>query len=89
VAHMQALGGVITKADLAGYEAKVRPAIHGTYKGFDVYGMGPPASGGILLVQMLNILERYDLKADGPRAPKTVHRVAEAMRRGFYSRATA
>ena len=51
--------------------------------------MGPPASGGILIVQMLNILERYDLKADGPRSPRTLHRVTEAMRRGFYTRATA
>ena len=89
VAHMEKLGGLISLDDLAGYEAKDRPPIHGTYKGYDVYGMGPPASGGILVVQMLNILERYDLKADGPRSPRTVHRVAEAMRRGFYNRATA
>jgi gamma-glutamyltranspeptidase/glutathione hydrolase len=89
VAHMEKLGGVITLDDLAGYQAKARPPIHGTYKGFNIYGMGPPASGGILIVQMLNILERYDLKADGPQSPRTVHRVAEAMRRGFYNRATA
>jgi gamma-glutamyltranspeptidase / glutathione hydrolase len=88
VAHMEKNGGVITLGDLAAYQAKARPPIHGTYKGFDVCGMGPPASGGILIVQMLNILERYDLKADGPRSPKTLHRVTEAMRRGFYSRAT-
>ena len=88
VAHMEKLGGVISLDDLASYQAKVRPPIHGTYKGFDVYGMGPPASGGILIVQMLNILERFDLKADGPRSPRTLHRVTEAMRRGFYSRAT-
>jgi gamma-glutamyltranspeptidase/glutathione hydrolase len=88
VAHMKALGGVITLDDLAAYQAKARSPIHGTYKGFDIYGMGPPASGGILIVQMLNILERYDLKADGPRSPRTLHRVTEAMRRGFYSRAT-
>ena len=65
------------------------PADPRDYKGFDVYGMGPPASGGILIVQMLNILERYDLKADGPHSPRTLHRVTEAMRRGFYTRATA
>ncbi len=87
-AYMAKQGGVITLEDLAGYQAKARPPIHGTYKGFDVYGMGPPASGGILIVQMLNILERYDLKADGPQSPRTLHRVTEAMRRGFYSRAT-
>ncbi len=89
VAHMEKLGGIITLGDLASYQAKARAPIHGTYKGFDVYGMGPPASGGILIVQMLNILERFDLKADGPRSPKTLHRVTEAMRRGFYTRATA
>ncbi len=89
VAHMVKLGGVITLDDLAAYQAKVRPPIRGTFKGFDVYGMGPPASGGILIVQMLNILERFDLKADGPRSPRTLHRVTEAMRRGFYTRATA
>ena len=89
VAHMEKLGGLISLEDLTGYQAKARPPIRGTYKGYEVFGMGPPASGGILVVQMLNILERYDLKADGPRSPKTLHRVAEAMRRGFYTRATS
>jgi gamma-glutamyltranspeptidase / glutathione hydrolase len=87
-AFMAKNGGLITLDDLNDYRAKARPPIHGTYKGFDVYGMGPPASGGIVIVQMLNILERYDLKADGPRSPKTLHRITEAMRRGFFSRAT-
>ena len=88
VAHMQALGGLISLADLAAYQAKVRPPVHGTYKGFDIYGMGPPGSGGVVMLEVLNILERYDLKADGPRSPRTIHRVTEAMRRGFYTRAT-
>ena len=88
VAHMQALGGLISRDDLAGYQAKVRPPVRGTYRGFDVYGMGPPGSGGIVILQVLNILERYDLKADGPRSPRTIHRVTEAMRRGFFTRAT-
>ncbi|MBX6314951.1 MAG: gamma-glutamyltransferase [Isosphaeraceae bacterium] len=87
--YMESHGGLITRDDLAAYRAKVRPPVHTTYRGFDVYSMGPPASGGILVAEMLNILERYDLKADGPRAPQTLHRVAEAMRRGFYTRATA
>ncbi len=51
--------------------------------------MGPAASGGIVLCQALNILERYDLKSDGPQSPRTLHRVTEAMRRAFYTRATA
>ena len=87
-ASMARHGGLVTLADLAAYQAKVRTPIRGTYKGFEVYGMGPPASGGILIVQMLNILERFDLRADGPRAPRTLHRVTEAMRRAFYTRAS-
>ncbi len=88
VAHMKALGGLVSMNDLAAYQAKVRPAVHGTYRGFDIYGMGPPGSGGIVILQVLNILERYDLKVDGPRSPRTIHRVTEAMRRGFFTRAT-
>lgn len=79
--------GLMTLEDLAAYRAKERPPVRGTYRGFDIIGMGPPASGGILIVQMLNVLEPFDLKADGPRSPRTVHRVAEAMRRAFYTRA--
>ena len=89
VAHMAKLGGVITMDDLARYQAKARTPVHGTYRGFDVYGMGPPGSGGIVILEALNILERFDLKADGPRSPRTLHRVTEAMRRGFFTRATA
>jgi gamma-glutamyltranspeptidase/glutathione hydrolase len=63
--------------------------VHTTFRGFDVYGMGPPASGGILVGLALNILERYDLRRDGPHAPRTLHLVTEAMRRGFFTRATA
>jgi gamma-glutamyltranspeptidase/glutathione hydrolase len=86
--YCKATGGLITLEDLAAYQAKEREPIHGTFKGFDVFGMGPPASGGTLIVQMLNVLERYDLKADGPKSPVTLHRVTEAMRRAFYTRAT-
>ena len=86
-AYMEKNGGLIALADLAAYRAKARPPIRGTFKGFEVCGMGPPGSGGILIVQMLNVLERFDLKADGPKSPRTLHRVTEAMRRGFYSRA--
>jgi gamma-glutamyltranspeptidase/glutathione hydrolase len=90
IAHyMDRHGGLISRDDLASYEAKERPPVYTTFRGFEVYGMGPSASGGIVLAQMLNILERYDLKADGPRSPRTLHRVTEAMRRGFYTRASA
>jgi gamma-glutamyltranspeptidase/glutathione hydrolase len=55
-AEMQSGDGLITVADLAHYQAKLRPAIHGTYRGYDVYGPSPPSSGGICLVEMLNVL---------------------------------
>ena len=80
--------GLLTREDLASYRAVERPPIRGSFRGCEIYGMGPPASGGILVVQMLNILERFDLKADGPRSPRTIHRVTEAMRRAFFVRAT-
>ncbi len=88
VAYMREHGGFITKDDLKSYEAKVRPPVHTTFRGFDVYGAGPASSGGVTLCLMLNILERYDLRADGREAPRTLHRVTEAMRRAFYVRAT-
>src|SRR4029079_5780620 len=86
--YMEDKDGVITRGDLEAYQAKVRPAVHTTFRGHDVYSMGPPSSGGVVLCQMLNILERYDLKADGPQSSRTVHRVTEAMRRAFFTRET-
>lgn len=86
--YMAEHGGLVGLDDLEAYQAKVRPAVHTQFRGFEVYGMGPPSSGGIVLAQMLNILESYDLKTDGPRAPRTLHRVTEAMRRAYFTRAT-
>jgi gamma-glutamyltranspeptidase/glutathione hydrolase len=79
--------GLITLGDLRAYQAKPRPPVHTTFREFDVYSIGPPSSGGIVLCQMLNMLERFDLKTDGPTSPLTLHRITEAMRRAFYSRA--
>mgnify|MGYP001572787978 CR=1 FL=1 len=87
VAEMKAGGGLITKNDLAGYKAVLREPIHGVYRGFDVYAPPPPSSGGICLVQMLNILENFDLKKLDRFAPETLHLQAEAMRRAFCDRA--
>ena len=89
VAEMARGNGMISAADLADYRAVPRLPIRSTFRGLDVYGMGPPSSGGIVVAQMLNVLERFDLKADGPRAPRTIHRVTEAMRRAFAARASA
>lgn len=81
-------GGLIGKDDLARYRAKSRPPVHTTFRGFDIYGMGPPASGGTVLTEILGMLERFDLKGDGPRSAQTLHRVTEAMRRAYFIRAT-
>lgn len=87
VAEMKSGGGLITKADLAGYEAKARKPIHGTYRGYDIYGPPPPSSGGICLVEMLNILENFDLKKHSRWSAETVHLMIEAMRRVYCDRA--
>src|SRR5438128_773387 len=86
-AEMKAGGGLITKDDLAKYEAKERKPIHGTYRGHDVYGPPPPSSGGICLVDMLNILEHFDLRQHSRFSPETLHVMIEAMRRAYYDRA--
>jgi gamma-glutamyltranspeptidase/glutathione hydrolase len=86
--YMAAHGGLVTRDDLAAYRALRRPPVHTTFRGFDVYGMGPSASGGVVLAEMLNTLEGFDLKADGPRSARTLHRVTEAMRRAYFVRAT-
>ncbi|AMV38728.1 gamma-glutamyltransferase [Planctomyces sp. SH-PL62] len=87
-AYMTENDGRISRKDLADYRAKERPPVRTTYRGHDVYSVGPASSGGVVLCQMLNILERYDLMADGPQSPRTLHRVTEAMRRAYYTRAT-
>ncbi|HEX9310254.1 MAG TPA: gamma-glutamyltransferase, partial [Gemmatimonadaceae bacterium] len=80
-------GGLITMEDLAQYRARERAPIRGTYRGYEIVSMPPPSSGGIALVEMLNILEGYDLAAAGHNSPRYVHLVAEAMRRAFVDRA--
>jgi gamma-glutamyltranspeptidase/glutathione hydrolase len=87
VAEMQAGGGLITKADLASYQANLRKPIHGTYRGYDIYGPPPPSSGGTALVEMLNILERFELRKYGRWSPETMHLTVEAMRRAYCDRA--
>src|SRR5262249_18475459 len=80
-------GGVITLADLEGYQAKLRKPIHGTYRGYDVYAPPPPSSGGTCLVLMLNILENFDLKKHDRFSVETLHLLAETMRRAYADRA--
>jgi gamma-glutamyltranspeptidase/glutathione hydrolase len=86
-AEMKRGDGIITTADLAAYEAKARKPIHGTYRGYDVYGPPPPSSGGTCLVEMLNILENFDLRKHGRFEPETLHVLIETMRRAYCDRA--
>lgn len=85
--EMKAHGGLITMADLKAYQAKKRGVISSTYRGYEIYGMPPPSSGGIAVAQMLNVLEGFDLKANGYGSAKNLHLEAEAMRRAFADRA--
>lgn len=86
-AEMKAHGGLITEQDLAGYAPRMRKPIRGRYRGFEVVTMPPPSSGGTHLVQMLNILEAYDLKTMGYGSVDAIHVMAEAMRRAYADRA--
>jgi gamma-glutamyltranspeptidase / glutathione hydrolase len=84
---MLAHGGLITREDLKNYKAVRRTPVKGTYRGYDVISMPPPTSGGVVLVEMLNILEGYDLAKMGPGSAGTLHLMTEAMRRGYADRA--
>lgn len=76
--------GTMTKIDLATYEARIRPPVHSTYRGYDIYGMGLPSSGGIAIAQALNILEGFDLKSMA--RPQVEHGYLEASRLAFADR---
>src|SRR4051812_31401942 len=80
-------GGLITEKDLADYEVKERAPIHGTYRSFEIISAPPPSSGGVALVEALNILEGFDIHRFGPNSAETIHLVSEAYRRAFYDRA--
>jgi gamma-glutamyltranspeptidase/glutathione hydrolase len=80
-------GGLITAADLAAYEVKEREPIRGSYRGYDIISAPPPSSGGVALVEILNILEGFDLAKFGNRSTDAIHLEAEAFRRAFYDRA--
>jgi len=85
--EMRRGGGIITTDDLAGYRAVAREPIRGTYRGCDILSMPPPSSGGVAVIEMLNILEGYSIREDGFGSAKNLHRYAEVMRRAFADRA--
>ncbi len=86
-AVMKKGGGLVSAEDLAAYEVKERQAIRGTYRGYDVISAPPPSSGGVALVEILNILEGYDLAKQGNRSAESIHLTAEAFQRAFFDRA--
>src|SRR5579884_665106 len=86
-AAIQKGGGLITADDLAHYEVKERAPIQGTYRGYEIISAPPPSSGGTVLLELLNILEGYDLGKMGNRSAQSVHLITEAFRRAFYDRA--
>ncbi len=86
-AAIQKGGGLITAEDLAQYEAKERQPIRGTYRGYEIISAPPPSSGGVALVEILNILEGYDLAKEGNRSAESIHLTAEAFQRAFFDRA--
>jgi len=87
VAFIQNQGGIITQEDLDQYEAIKRESITGSYRGYSVFTMGPPSSGGVALIEMLNILEDYNLNELGYKSADYVHILAEVMKRGYADRA--
>jgi gamma-glutamyltranspeptidase/glutathione hydrolase len=86
-ASMSANGGLISKRDLAEYQAKARTPIRAKYHGYELIAMPPPSSGGVIMVEMLNILENFDLPKLGAGSPQALHYEIEAMRRGYLDRA--
>ncbi|HXV87180.1 MAG TPA: gamma-glutamyltransferase [Gemmatimonadales bacterium] len=86
-AHMRKYGGIITEEDLARYQAVEQEPIRGSYRGYEVVSMPPPSSGGVALVQMLNILEGFHLREMGHNSALYLHLLTEAMRRAFADRA--
>ena len=84
---MKANGGLITRQDLAKYQARERPPLRRPYRGYEIVSMPPVSSGGVALIEMLNILEPYDLKSKGLLTAPALHLQIEAMRRAYLDRA--
>lgn len=84
---MRSTNGIITKKDLENYESEEVQPLHGSYRGYGIIGMPPPSSGGTAVIEMLNILENYDLQEYGLNSAQSIHLISEAMRRTFADRA--
>ncbi len=86
VAEMRKGGGLITHDDLADYRVVERQPVTGSFRGYQIASMPPPSSGGVHLIQMLNILEGWDLKSLGHNSGEYLHRLIETMRRAYADR---
>jgi len=86
-AYVKQAGGILTEDDLAGYEPRFREPVRGSYRGYTVHSFPPSSSGGIALIETLNILEGFDLGALGAGSSASIHRIAEAMKLAFADRA--
>ena len=86
VAEMKRGSGLITLDDLKAYQPKIRKPVQGAYRGYDIYSMSPPSSGGAHIIQILNILEKYPIGNLGHNSAKTIHLTAEAMKRAYADR---
>jgi gamma-glutamyltranspeptidase / glutathione hydrolase len=86
-ASILAAGGVMTREDLARYQAVERTPVSGNYRGYEIFSMPPPSAGGVHLIQILNILEGYDLSVLGPASIQGAHLMVEAMKIAYADRA--
>jgi gamma-glutamyltranspeptidase/glutathione hydrolase len=86
VGQMSQNGGLITLEDMKSYRVIERQAVSGSYKGYQIYSMPPPSSGGIHIIQIMNILENFDLKSKGQNSAAAIHLMAQAMKYAYADR---
>jgi gamma-glutamyltranspeptidase/glutathione hydrolase len=86
VADMAKNNGLLTFEDLKNYQVIERQPVHGTYRGYEIVAMPPPSSGGVHLIQILNMIERWPLKAWGHNSAQTIHHMTEAMKLAYADR---
>ncbi len=88
VKDMKKHGGLITLKDLKNYKATIRKPAYGTYRGYEIFSMSPPSSGGAHIIQILNMMENYDMQSLGHNSAEGIHILAQSMKRAYVDRAT-